>query len=72
VAPNGNPRVIFVEINTPSDLVELGGLEPPWPLLAKEQEGCSMPWLTWHYSLCKIAYSGGKSDVVVVRTVVSV
>jgi hypothetical protein len=31
-----------------------------------------MPWLTWLCSLCKIDSSGRKSDVAVVRTVVSV
>jgi hypothetical protein len=31
-----------------------------------------MPWLTWHYSDCKVGRRGRKSDVAVVRTVVSV
>ena len=38
MAPNGNLLVIFTEINMPSDLVELGGLEPPAPCL---QSRCS-------------------------------
>jgi hypothetical protein len=33
MAPNGNPSVIFTEINMPSDLVELRGLEPLTPCL---------------------------------------
>ena len=32
-APNGDLLVFFTEINMPSDLVELGGLEPPAPCL---------------------------------------
>jgi hypothetical protein len=35
MAPSGNSRMIFVEINMPSDLVELGGLEPPAPCLQR-------------------------------------
>jgi hypothetical protein len=33
MAPNGSPRVIFMEINMPSDLVELRGLEALAPCL---------------------------------------
>src|SRR5215469_9714153 len=66
---------------TPADDVPIGATAPtmttgpgsrPRTPACKEQAGCGITLLSWHYPRWKIAYSGRKSDVVVVRTVVSV